>query len=97
MYLVKPSLSSLQLYIWGYDACLSFKELSCEKEPDWHEFYLFLLGIYDSSGNSMGWKELIVNHCRGDEEQALKEFFKLYDRFTRLKGNNGGEPVSDNL
>jgi len=95
MYLGTSTLTALEIFIWGYNSCLEFKGLVEKEESSLSGFYEFVKSTYDTSPNSMGWRMLILNHCRGDEELALKEFFTLYDRFVRLTENNGGEQVSD--
>ncbi len=95
MYLGRPTLEALSLFIRGYETCLLFRGVNQEEEPDMYGFYLFLLGVYDKTGNSFGWRGLIVNHCQKDDELALAEFFKLYDRFQALRENNNAEWVTD--
>ncbi|MFN7117094.1 MAG: hypothetical protein ACK4TA_09875 [Saprospiraceae bacterium] len=77
MYLGEKRLSTLQALIHGY-------YLAYGANPNNNIFKGFddwIAKYYGWQESTAGWKNIIVEECKSDEEKAVDEFFKVFDKF----------------
>lgn len=83
MYIGDRKISSLSQFLNGVLFTLNLYEIKKkENEPDLDEFHRWTANYYGLS-TSMGWNNIILSQCNNDEENALEEFFRLYDMFKK--------------
>jgi len=87
MYIGEKKLSILQGFLHGFYYASSVYNVHDElAEPDFGRFHDWVAVYYgrvvDGRINSVaGWKNIIIEECKGQEELAVDVFFELYDKF----------------
>ena len=81
MYIGDESLSALSSNINGYNWACSLKGIDEKLQPDFHLFHDFVANYYLYSESTAGWKNIILAANFGNEKEALKDFYKLFDLF----------------
>ena len=81
MYLGEESLSSLSSIISGYILACSLKEIDEKLKPDFHLFHDFVANYYLYSESTAGWTNILLAANFGNQKEALKAFYKLFDLF----------------
>lgn len=79
MYIGSKSLKNLQIHIEGYRAAERVNSITELK--DFGDFHDFVATEYKISSSSAGWPEIILKRCKKDEDSAIKEFYRLLDKF----------------
>ena len=85
MYTGSNSLSALYFHVSGYLMACEIKGIYEELSPDFELFNDFVADYYMYGESTAGWRNIILSECYGDEQQALKEFYKLFDLFKQNK------------
>jgi hypothetical protein len=80
LYIGSKSLRDLQLYISGFKAS-DWVNNKTEELRDLIEFHDFVARQYNLESSGDGWPRIILNHCKGDQQNALTEFFRLLELF----------------
>ena len=81
MYIGLKSIDVLDAFIGGYQYALDSYEIKDEKNTRFERFREWTLGQYARPNYAGGWKHIILEHSRGDQEKSVDTFFELYDRF----------------
>ena len=89
MYLGKPSLLRLWLFLEGYQAALWAHQIVYEKLEIWDlKFLLHVSRRTDGKPvGARGYHTMILPHVGGDEAEALALFWQLLDEFRALTMN----------
>ena len=83
MYLGSSSITALSHYIAGYlEGCRS-SSIDENLSPDFHDFNDFVATYYLRFEATAGWKAIILAENYGNEEFALKDFFRIFDLFRK--------------
>jgi hypothetical protein len=80
MYLGEATLTALWRFINGYEAASHLHGIEEERDPPFGEFHEFCARYFQSSATA-GWCAIILADNFGQEEQALRQFFPLFDEF----------------
>lgn len=83
MYLGTNQISKLYDHLQGYRMACMLHQLSPEADDKFFdEFDAFVYGYYEVApyGN---WKDIILEQSSGNEQQALVQFFELFDLFLK--------------
>ena len=81
MYIGKESLSALYFNINGYLIACDLYGIEENLEPEFGLFHNFVAEYYLFGDSVAGWRNIILAKNYGNEEQALKDFYKLFDLF----------------
>lgn len=82
MYIAENKITSLKGFIDGYFHALDCMEIHHgETEPNFDEFHDWVANYFDWRESTAGWKNIILEESNGDENQAVKLFFEVYDKF----------------
>jgi len=84
MYIGDESLSALYYNIVGYNSACTLHGIEENLKPDFQLFHNFIADYYLYSDSTAGWKNIILCENYGNEKQALKEFYKLFDMFRTM-------------
>jgi len=103
MYLGKPTLERLSMFLWGIEFGLTFvnkegsifdwKQFKPDLEPHYaHGFQSWIAQkLLNRNESKYEWAYIILEHCNGDEEKAFDLFFALLEEFKLEKENSGNE------
>jgi len=84
MYLGKPSISDLFMFLVGYK--IARRELGIEPTEKEIEFYSEFHGFLETKYNlktSNSWAKIVMLYCH-DEKEGFEKFFQLLDEFEQL-------------
>lgn len=82
MYIGDRKITTLDNFLNGAFFTLKIYEIENDpNRPDFQKFHDFVSNYYDREESTMGWKNIILNENKHEEEKALNEFFRLYDEF----------------
>ncbi len=70
LYIGKYNLTNLHSYLLGF---------GLQKGDDPFDGFMDYCGLFYGKHTTAGWHGLILAECYGDEEEAIKRFFKVYD------------------
>jgi Domain of unknown function (DUF5071) len=82
-YLGEKSLSALWHFVNGYTSACHIKGIEEGLKPRWHLFHEFVKRKTRFGESTSGWKNMILTHCKGDEEKALDVFFDYFFEFKK--------------
>jgi hypothetical protein len=80
LWLGETSLTALWDFVNGYQFALSQHGIDEFLDPPFHEFHVFCAGYFQGA-SAAGWCRIILADNYGQEEQALRQFFSLFDQF----------------
>jgi hypothetical protein len=83
MWIGNVSVSKLDTYILGYNACCHIKGIEENLFPSWNIFHEFVKRKTNFSESTSGWCNMILTHCAGDEEKAFAVFYEYFDEFKK--------------
>jgi hypothetical protein len=81
MYLGEKSIDVLEAFIDGYQYALDSFEITDERNTEFEKFRGWVIKYYERGQYSGGWKHLILEDCKGDQQKSIDRFFDLYDKF----------------
>lgn len=81
MYIGDWKISSLKAFIDGYLYASWVKKMDDEDRIAFGDFHDWVADYFGWRESTLGWKNIILKECGGDEEKALRKFFELYDIF----------------
>jgi hypothetical protein len=81
MYIGENSLSAMYFHIGGYLTACDLKGIEETLTPEFHTFHDFVAKYYSYRESTAGWKNIILKEKDGNEQEALTEFYKLFDLF----------------
>ncbi len=81
MYLREKKISLLDAFLAG--VYYSIDTYGVDEEIFLDGFHDFVAEHYRWKESTAGWKNILLKECKGDEEKALDEFFKLYDAYKK--------------
>ena len=84
MYIWSNKISDLRLYIWWYFGCLFEKWINENEIPKFQNFHEWIAKYYWYNESTSWWANMILDNSK-DEEDALKTFFILLEKFKNEK------------
>lgn len=87
MYIWDKKLTSLSIYIAGYQWCLAEKEIKEEEMSNLNMFHDWIANEYGYSESTSWWLSMILENSK-NEEDALNKFFILMEKFQNKKGKS---------
>lgn len=93
MYIGENKITKLHDHLLGYRMAIIFNKCNDQIDKDFFDnFNDFVCSYYDINTNS-GWSNLILEQTFGNEEEALKTFFELYDLFATKTQTNSSRKI----
>jgi len=83
MYIGDWTITSLKAFIDGYQYASWLKKMEDQDIAEFGKFHNWVANYFGWPESTAGWKNIILKECEGNEEQALKKFFELYDLFRK--------------
>ncbi len=80
MYIGDKKLSTLNIYIMGYQVALTLNKVT-ESGPDFDDFIDWLNQKINNVDTSKSWVRVLLNKSKRNEEQALYLFFELITEY----------------
>ncbi|MGE5182476.1 MAG: hypothetical protein ACM31C_10460 [Acidobacteriota bacterium] len=81
MWISEPSLSFLDVFLFGFSAGVLAAGASFEPEhPRFHDFHAWIATRLNRKMNGRGWRNLLLDEC-GSEPAALERFWIELDAF----------------
>ena len=79
MYIGEKRLSTLKGFLDG--VYYSFDAYDVKEEDYFNGLHDWVANYYGWNETTAGWSQIILIECGNDEEKAVDEFFKVYDKF----------------
>ena len=71
----------MNAFIDGYQYALNSYKIKDDKNKRFEKFRGWVLQYYSRPVYTGGWKDLILEDCKGDQQKSVDQFFELYDQF----------------
>lgn len=81
MYLGQKSIDVLNAVIDGYCYALDSYKITDKRSEEFEKFREWVIKYYSRRQYTGGWKHLILEDCKGDQQKSVDKFFELYDKF----------------
>ena len=81
MYLGDKKISTLKAFLDGYFYAENLNSIKDKSNVRFEEFHSWVADFFEWKGTSAGWKDIILQECDGNEEQAFDKFLEVYDKF----------------
>ncbi len=83
MFIGEKKISSLRAFLEGAFYTMYIYGITEAEETgsDLGNFHDWVARYYGWSETTVGWNNIILQECNGNEEKALDQFFILYDEF----------------
>lgn len=81
MYIGDKKISLLNSFIDGYLYATQTNNIELEDNVQFGHFHDWVSRHFKWKESTSGWRRIILQECNGDEGEALKKFFELYDLF----------------
>jgi hypothetical protein len=81
MFIGDRGISALDCFISGYFYATLTNDIEVKDEFRFSEFHDWVAQYFKWKESTAGWRRIILQECKGDEEKALSKFFELYDKF----------------
>jgi hypothetical protein len=79
MFIGEKRISTLKSFFDGI--YYSFDIYNIKEENIFLGLNEWTIKYYNWKETSAGWKDIILKECENDEEKAVDEFFRIYDKF----------------
>lgn len=81
MYVGSNKIKPIRNFIDGYYYALDCKDIHMRTDINFREFHDWTSNYFGRGKSAKGWTTIILEEVNGDEEQALRLFFEVYDKF----------------
>lgn len=81
MFTGDKGISALDSFIQGYFYAILANDIDIKGEIKFDEFPDWVAQYFKWTESTAGWRRIILQECKNDEDKALIKFFELYDKF----------------